>query len=245
MYAGIDPGGREKTFTLAILDENLRPQVLCEAEGDEVLAFVANWEEGAMAIQAPATVARGRARQRERGQRINQRLAEYELRQRGFPIANTPADERLCPAWMQSGFDLYRRLQAAGWQTYPQHGKRLLIESNPLVGFWSLLGQPPMPRQSLEGRLQRQLVLYDCGLQVRDPMLFFEEITRHRLRKGRLPWEWVYTPSELDALLAAYTAYLVKQHPQQTWQVGDEEEGVIVLPGMVQSATSEATHAER
>lgn len=244
MYAGIDPGGREKTFTLVILDENLHPQTLGEAEADEIVAFVATWDEGGIALNAPATVARGKLRTKEHRQRLNQRVAEYELRQRGFPIGNTPAEERLCPAWMQSGFDLYRRLQAAGWQIYPQNGKRLLIETNPLVGFWSLLGQQPMPRQNLEGRLQRQLVLYDCGLQIRDPMLFFEEITRHRLRKGRLPWEWVYTPSELDALLAAYTAYLVKRHPQQTWQVGDEEEGFIVLPGMVQSAASAARHAE-
>ena len=39
-------------------------------------------------------------------------------------------------------------------------------------------------------------------------MEFFEEVTRHRLRHGILPLEKLYTPGELDALTAAYLAWL-------------------------------------
>jgi hypothetical protein len=38
----------------------------------------------------------------------------------------------------------------------------------------------PLRKDTLEGSLQRQLVLGMCNLPVPDAMLFFEEITRHR-----------------------------------------------------------------
>lgn len=117
----------------------------------------------------------------------------------------------------------------------PTNYRTLSLGSNAQVAFWCLLGNEPLPRQSTEGRLQRQLLLYDCGLQIRDPMLFFEEITRRRLRQGRLLWEWIYTPPELDALMAAYVAHLVMRKPEHIWRIGDSEEGVICLPVVVKS----------
>jgi hypothetical protein len=35
-----------------------------------------------------------------------------------------------------------------------------------------------LPRRTLEGRLQRSAILYEQGLQIRDPVEIFEEITR-------------------------------------------------------------------
>ncbi len=46
---------------------------------------------------------------------------------------------------------------------------------------------------------------------IKDPMEFFEEITRHRLLKGVLPEEFIYSAEELDAMVAAFTAYMVSQ----------------------------------
>lgn len=239
MYAGIDPAGREKPFTLAVLDEHLQQMQLEALTLEETLERLRSKPSGRVGINGPIAPAKGlvRAQKGGRGYGVNMRLAEFALRERGFPVNGTPADERLCPEWMQATFALYRTLQAEGWLTYPQPGERQVLETNATVAFWSLVGGEPLPRLSLEGRLQRQSVLYDEGLPLRDPMLFFEEITRHRLRQGRLPWDWVYRPAELDALVAAYTAYLVAIHPEQTWSVGAEEEGVIVLPGVVKSAT--------
>jgi hypothetical protein len=82
----------------------------------------------------------------------------------------------------------------------------------------------------LEGRLQRQLVLYEQGLGIRDPMDFFEEITRYKLLKGILPIDQIYTIEELDAIAAAYTAYVFGRHPERTIKLGDPDEGQVVLP---------------
>jgi len=63
-------------------------------------------------------------------------------------------------------------------------------------------------RQTLVGRLQRALILYDEGLQMEDPMDFFEEITRHKILQGNLLTENIYSSRQLDALVMAYVAWL-------------------------------------
>src|SRR5688500_15627846 len=78
------------------------------------------------------------------------------------------------------------------------------VETNPLECFRSLSGQVPQSRRTLGGLIQRALILYDQGLQIDDPMEFFEEITRHHLLAGVMPLELLYSASELDALAAAY-----------------------------------------
>jgi len=61
-------------------------------------------------------------------------------------------------------------------------------------------------------------------------MRFFEEITRHRLLNNQLPMDRVFSTSELNALIAAYTAFLCSTQPDKVIQLGDAEEGVIYLP---------------
>jgi hypothetical protein len=61
-------------------------------------------------------------------------------------------------------------------------------------------------------------------------MRLFEEITRHRLLQGILPLQDLYTPGELDALVAAYTAWMAALHPDQITMFGQPEEGQLVLP---------------
>jgi hypothetical protein len=106
------------------------------------------------------------------------------------------------------------------------------MEVYPHASYSVLLGVLPLQKHTLEGRLQRQLALYEQGLQVPDPMRFFEEITRHRLLKGILPLEELYSPGELDALVAAYTAWKTAVHPEDVALLGDPEEGQIVLPAV-------------
>ena len=67
-------------------------------------------------------------------------------------------------------------------------------------------------------------------------MYIFEEITRHRLLNGVLPIEDLYQVEELDALVAAYTAWVAGTQPDQISFLGDSLEGQIVLP------TSEIQH---
>jgi hypothetical protein len=61
-------------------------------------------------------------------------------------------------------------------------------------------------------------------------MDFFEEITRHRLLKGILPFQLLYSPQELDAVIAAYTAWITIHQPKNVCAVGDPGEGIITLP---------------
>jgi predicted RNase H-like nuclease len=82
----------------------------------------------------------------------------------------------------------------------------------------------------LEGRLQRQLVLYLEGLDLANPMHALEEITRHNLLMGHLPLERLRGHEELDALMAAYIAYLAATQPERVQQVGDPQEGLISVP---------------
>ncbi len=91
--------------------------------------------------------------------------------------------------------------------------------------------QVPLARLSLEGRLQRQIILYEQGLRIKDPMDFFEEITRYKLLKGILPMELLYAPEQLDALAAAYTAWLAVHKQEDVFMLGDAKEGRMVLPG--------------
>ena len=56
--------------------------------------------------------------------------------------------------------------------------------------------------------LDIQLALYEADIDVPDAMRLFEEITRHRILNGILPTETLYSSQELDALIAAYTAWL-------------------------------------
>lgn len=240
-FIGIDPSAGEKPFVYAALDADLRLLALGHGKLDDVLAFAAGQRQAAVAVcapQRPNQGVMGRAEVRNGlnppprpGRWTDFRLADYLLRQRGVSVPQTLADEQLCPNWMRMGFTLHRRLAEMGYQAYPSEGAELqALEVYPLACYHGLLGLLPLPKYTLEGRLQRQLALYDCKLAVPDPMDFFEEITRHRLRKGQMPTEGLYSPGELDALAAAYTAWLAVTQPGRVDVLGDREEGVVVVP---------------
>ncbi len=63
-----------------------------------------------------------------------------------------------------------------------------------------------------------------------DPMMALEEWTRHHLMRGQLNMADIYSHDELDALAAAYTAYVLAREPHNTTAVGDPAEGQIILP---------------
>jgi hypothetical protein len=131
------------------------------------------------------------------------------------------------------GLELHSRLDQIGFRTIKAGAgspERARIEVNPHASFTALLGHRPFLKRSLEGRMQRQLVLYLEGLQIPNPLLALEEITRHRLMTGDMPLHDIYHQEFLDAMVAAYTAYLLALKPDQTTQVGHPEEGWITLP---------------
>jgi Protein of unknown function (DUF429) len=238
-FIGITPAGH-KSFTYAALDRDLNPIALADGNADDVTAFVTGQSSATVAVNSPAGVNRGLAREMIKGKmltpyqirRTELRLVEHELRERGIAVTKTPASVDLCPAWMQAGFELYRKLGKAGFQKYPEpNATHQVLETNPHACFCVMVGHVPLARLSLEGRLQRQIILYEQGLRIKDPMDFFEEITRYKLAKGIWPMDLLYLPDQLDSMAAAYTAWLTVHKQGSVFMIGDAKEGMAVLPG--------------
>jgi predicted nuclease with RNAse H fold len=240
-FIGIDPTAGRSPFVFVAIDNKLELLALGQGEIDEVLAYAAGQRQAVVAVNAPrqpncGVMAREEVRENlspppRPGRWQNFRLAEYQIRQHNIHIPQTAARLEDCPNWMQMGFILFRRLRELGYNSYPDQGSsHQSLEVYPHACFAVLLGRNPLPKHSLEGRLQRQLILYDRKVKVPDPMRFFEEITRFRLLNGILPEEGLYSAEELDALVAAYTAWQAALNPEQVTLLGDPQEGQIVLP---------------
>ncbi|MGC8856317.1 MAG: DUF429 domain-containing protein [Anaerolineae bacterium] len=248
IYVGMDPTSARKEVSYAALDRDLRLLALAEGSLEEVLVFLSEHQNVVVAVNAPRSPNQGVARQMVEKQNaaekhplrgVELRLAEYELRQRGIAVSGTPARRELCPAWMQIGFSLYDSLSQAGFLPFfASQSPRRWLETHPHACFCVLLEQIPLPRLSLEGRIQRQLILYEQNLHIPDPMDFFEEITRFKLLKGKLPVEIIYSAETLDVLVAAYTAWLAAHHPEKVSRLGDPTEGEIILPGTLKEKYS-------
>jgi hypothetical protein len=118
------------------------------------------------------------------------------------------------------GQALYTDLRKKFLPLEKRHSKRWL-ETNAQDCFRALSGHKLFPRRSLEGRLQRSAILYEQGLQIKDPVELFEEITRYKLVQGILPLEGLPSSNELDALVSAYLAWLVINRPQQVVMRGE------------------------
>jgi hypothetical protein len=223
-----------------VLDGNLNLVALANADMEEMVAFLGKQKSALVAINSPSGVNHGLVRNKiadehsgpkrtVRGTDI--RLVEYELRERGIAIAGTPAREEFCPGWMRVGFALYKKLAETGFKPYGMGDADCqILETHPFACFCVLADGIPFPKPTLEGRLQRQLILNDKGLRINDAMGFFEEITRFKLIKGILPVDLLYSPEQLDVLVAAYTAWLSAHRPDEVIRVGDRDEGQMILP---------------
>ena len=127
--------------------------------------------------------------------------------------------------------NIRKKIIQAGLKPYlTSNAPKQWVETNPLECFRSLSGQIPQSRRTLVGMLQRALILYDEGLQIGDPMQFFEEITRHHLLAGVMPVELLYSASELDALAAAYITWMLSNKPVQVDLTRERGEEMISIP---------------
>jgi predicted nuclease with RNAse H fold len=243
VYIGIDTTAGRRPLSLAALDDNLRVAALESADLDGTLAFVERWPRAVVAVDAPQSPNQ-RLMRKPRIRKafgLNPRsrtfadwkVCEYELRRRNLRIYNTPARPADTPAWMRVGFDLYRRLETMGFaffRTGDPMGDRTVVEVHPHACYAALLGRRPLSKGTLEGRLQRQMALYVEGIDLANPIHVLEEISRHHILNGDLPLEGLLDHDALDALAAAYTAYLAHQKPARISQVGDAVEGLITVP---------------
>ncbi len=240
-YIGIDPTAGRKPFAYAGLDNQLRLTALGHAGPDEVLAFLAGQSQAIAAVCAPrrpsqALMSKPQIRDTlapppRPGRYLDFRVAEYLLRQHGIGCYKTPRDEKACPNWMKMGFTLYRKLEKMGYHAFPARGHALQwLEVYPHASYSTLLGRVPLPKHSLEGRVQRQLALCQHKLNLPDPLDLIKGITAKSLLEGTWPIEDLYDPGELDALVAAYTAWQAANHPDRITALGDDAEGLVILP---------------
>ncbi len=245
-FLGIDIGIGPKPVTLVALDSD--QQVIAIGEGDvtDALAYAAGQVAGALvAVSAPAHPNKGRMKRPEvrrsltpsppNGKFTALRQVEYELIQAGMNIPETPASAAKSIPWIRRGFTLVEKLEALGYEALPgdssePSGQRLWLETNADAAFWSLIKVAPLQAGTLEGRIQRQLVLFDEKMDVPDAMNFFEEITRFKILKSSLPTSNIFSQCELNARIAAHTAWLVANLPERIRKFGEPEEGVIFLP---------------
>jgi len=243
LYVGIDPTAGKRPMHWAALDGDLRLVAMDSGDAESALAFIGGVQAGVVAVDAPQSPNQGLMLRAEVRRRFNLRpgsrtwgqwkVCEYELRRRNIRLYNTPGKEKDAPAWMRQGFSLFKRLAAAGFEPFvagEPRSDRMMIEVHPHACYAALLGRRPFLKGTLEGRLQRQLLLYIEGFEVQNPVHVLEEITRHHLLTGDMPLTGLYDHDQLDALVAAYTAYLVGLKPGRISQVGDRDEGLITVP---------------
>ncbi|MBM3138031.1 MAG: DUF429 domain-containing protein [Chloroflexi bacterium] len=241
-YVGVEANrDRLYPFTYAAIDKERVIRAFGRGSLKDAFAFLAGQESALAAINSPMTTNNGLMKREEirktlsaksnLGRWANLRLVEFELLERGVHVPRTPGTLKNSPRWMKLGFRLFEEIGKLGYQPYPDPAARKqYFECQGEAAFWNLLGHAPLKENTLEGRIQRQLVLQMCGLPVPDAMQFFEEITRHKLLASELPLDSVYSNEELNAVAAAYTAWLAANQSNQIVKVGHEDEGLIYLP---------------
>ncbi|MEJ2012841.1 MAG: DUF429 domain-containing protein [Anaerolineales bacterium] len=243
LFIGVDPTAGNRPMHYAALDRDLHLVALDQAEMEAVLAFIGSLDSAVVGIDAPQSPNHGLMANPDIRRRYNLRpnggnwsdwrICEYELRQRNIRLYSTPHEVQEAKGWVRTGFELFKRLQKSGFRQHilgEEPGKRSLLEARSHAGYTVLLERRPFLKQTMEGRLQRQLVLYLEGLEVANPMHVLEEITRHNLLMGNLPLESLRSPEDLDAIMAAYIAYLAAVQPERLSQIGEREEGLISVP---------------
>ena len=240
IFIGVNVSPGRPPFTLAALDGDRKLVALSQGPLAEMLAYASGQSQAILAISAPARPNQGRVTHQDTlpavevlptARQANLRMAEQQLLQREIVLPRTSSTPTDCPIWMQRGFTFYEKIQAAGYAAYPaEEAPRRWLETQANACFHSLLALAPFPGGTLEGRIQRQLVLRNENLPVRDAMNFFEEVTRHKLLRGILPIENIHPHNELNALMAAHVAWLAAIHPERLESFGDPTEGCIYLP---------------
>lgn len=241
VFIGIDPPADPREITYAALDRDLKLIALARGDINDVLAYTGGQQSAFVGLNAPRRPNQG-LMQRDSirdslqpipnpGRWTSFRVAEYMLFMRNIRIPRTDQNPTECPGWMRTGFTLYRKLAGLGYLDYPaEDAAQQMLEVYPHACYTVLLERIPFLKNTLEGRLQRQLVLHAQEMDVPDPMEIFEEITRYRVMHGDLPLDPLYEVEELEALMAAYTAWKAALHPEQVSRIGNPKEGEIVLP---------------
>jgi hypothetical protein len=230
---GVDAGSGRKPFTYLAIDAHCQLLSLGSGDAVDILSFAAGQSSALVAISPPpwmnfdphAEPASKKHPSNSLSFYLDQHPLDFELESTPSAALSTPPD---LPLYFRPAFSFVSQLQSIGFSVYPDAHDcpRQWLETQAEACYTSFLGLAPFSAGTLEGRIQRQLVLADQELDVPDAMDFFEEITRHRLLRGILPIEKILSQPELNAWAAAFTAWLTCHEPTRIHTL----HGSVILP---------------
>jgi predicted nuclease with RNAse H fold len=226
-FIGVDV--HKEKLTVANIDKNLNIELIDNMDTQELIEYVKNRENLIIAVDAPYKLNHGFMSNDQYRMALNcklkghynKKVSEYELSRRGINPFSTPGSIDQITGWkdwMKTGFNLYAKLEELGYKEisinrYKEniHG---FIEVFPHACFTVLLDYIPSKKDTAEGLKERIDILEKVGFKDVDKIL--QGSGKHE------------KTDKLDALVAAYTAYLT--YKGSVTFVGDLREGHIVLP---------------
>jgi hypothetical protein len=238
-YIGIDVQAAQKPYYYTALDENLEEIACGHGRLADVLAYLAGQSSALVAINGPVWVPQTETVFSQAGLFGGEqssgfgshRGVDIELISRGYQVIPVPPAGKKAPVWMERSLELALEVKQLGYSMVDGlHSNHEFFETNTDAAYQLITGSPPYDSRSLEGRLQRQLLLYEFGFLLKDPMVFLEEFTRYRLRTSNVPLNQIGVAHELRAMMAAATAWLVDNRPETLEHIGQSSDGVIILP---------------
>ncbi len=228
VYVGVEVNPSGRKFTWAALNNRKELLTYQKTPLDRLLIFCKNIPRVTIGIETPAVRCR------------NGKPALPGLEYAGHPNGWT------LPAWQEALLAKNIQPPAGGSQPgspYLQSPGLVefyrqvfalehitLTQVNGYVSLCCLLGQLPLPKASLEGKIQRQLILVEQGLNLPDPMSYFEELTRFKILHGMLPEKIILPLAYLNVILAAYTVWKEHNEAVDTLQIGNPPDAAIVIP---------------
>jgi hypothetical protein len=225
-FLGVDISGGRKPFTYVALDGKRKALAMGGGSAVDVLSFAAGQASVLLAISAsgPTSNLVAPAKGGEPPLPVLRLASPRQFNLDGQPSADYPA-------WSRAAFAMVEQFSSLDFKPFPaEEHPRQWLEAPAESGFQALLGLPPLDGGTLEGRIQRQLVLFDQDLDVPDAMEFFEEITRFKILHSHLPYDKVLPSGELNAWLAASTAWQAAKLPASVRQSGAVESGLVYYP---------------
>lgn len=236
-YIGIDVQASQKPYFYSVTNSELEIVACGHGRLPDLEAYLSGQSSALVAVNGPICVqsSNGRSLQTELfdepnpdSRNVQVRTGDRVLSDRGFPLAVMAAK---IPSWVERSLELAGVLYRLGYSLYGcGDNSRTFFETQCDAGYWLAIGALPFGSRSLEGRLQRQLILCEFGFRIQDPMIFLEEFTRHRLRTSQLPMEQVLPVYELRAMYAAATAMLLDTRIESIECVGEPGGGQLILP---------------
>lgn len=232
-YIGIDVQAVQKPYFYTALNSSLEIIACGHGRLEDVTAYLAGQSSALVAVNGPVclpqnSVQIGLFESGDESVHPPARGGDRELEARGFHELAIPDHAKKVPLWVERSVVLAEALKKLEYTV--EDSRRIYFETQCDAAYWLAAGVMPYESRSLEGRLQRQLLLWEFGLPLKDPMNFLEEFTRFRLRTSQVPMDQILPGHELRAMIAASTAWLMDNHPKRVEHFGTINAGEIILP---------------